>query len=99
MYRCFGIRSCSIDYRTSPSASKLTFSGVFIANADGSIVLATYGIIASDIGSLDNASWLVVTYTLAMCAIQPTVSGLCVFHSERCSEYVSDAVLIVWQIK
>jgi MFS family permease len=48
--------------------------GVFIANADGSIVLATYGIISSDIGGLDDAIWLVVTYTLAMCAVQPTVS-------------------------
>ena len=56
------------------SVQTLTSPGVFIANADGSIVLATYGIISSDIGSLDDASWLVVTYTLAMCAIQPTVS-------------------------
>ena len=51
----------------------LTSPGVFIANADGSIILATYGIISSDIGSLNDASWLVVSYMLAMCAIQPTV--------------------------
>ncbi|MCJ1380110.1 hypothetical protein MMC17_003213 [Xylographa soralifera] len=51
-------------------------SVLLLANADGSIVLATYGVIASDIGSLDNASWLVVTYTLAMCAIQPTYGKL-----------------------
>ncbi|MCJ1470008.1 hypothetical protein MMC07_008653 [Pseudocyphellaria aurata] len=35
--------------------------GVFIANADASIVLATYGTISSEIGSLKSASWLVVT--------------------------------------
>ncbi|MCJ1311354.1 hypothetical protein MMC25_005025 [Agyrium rufum] len=50
--------------------------GVFIANADGSIMLATYGVISSEVGSLDDASWLVVTYTLAMCAIQPMVGVL-----------------------
>ncbi|MCJ1226965.1 hypothetical protein MMC12_003620, partial [Toensbergia leucococca] len=50
--------------------------GVFIANADTSIVLATYGSISSEIGNLDDASWLVVTYTLAMCAVQPTYGKL-----------------------
>ena len=48
-------------------------TGVFIANADGSIVLATYGTISSELGSMENASWLVLTYSLAVCAIQPTV--------------------------
>ena len=47
--------------------------GTFIANADGTIVLATYSTISSELGSMENASWLVVTYSLAMCAIQPTV--------------------------
>ncbi|MCJ1262596.1 hypothetical protein MMC22_002466 [Lobaria immixta] len=50
--------------------------GVFIANADGSIVMATYGIISSELGSLESASWLVVTYGLAMCAVQPTYGKL-----------------------
>lgn len=48
-------------------------AGVFIANADASIVMATYGTISSELGSLKSASWLVVTYGLAMCAIQPMV--------------------------
>ena len=47
--------------------------GAFIANADGSIVLATYSTISSELGSMEDASWLVVTYSLATCAIQPTV--------------------------
>ena len=47
--------------------------GAFIANADVSIVLATYSTISSELGSMENASWLVVTYSLATCAIQPTV--------------------------
>ncbi|KAL8819712.1 MAG: hypothetical protein Q9191_007671 [Dirinaria sp. TL-2023a] len=50
--------------------------GCFIANADGSIIMATYGTIASEIDRLDNGSWLVVTYGLASCAIQPTYGKL-----------------------
>ncbi|KAL8699434.1 MAG: hypothetical protein Q9224_001413 [Gallowayella concinna] len=48
--------------------------GCFIANADGSIVLATYGTISSETGNLSNGSWLIVTFMLAVCAVQPTVS-------------------------
>lgn len=48
-------------------------TGVFISNADGSIVLATYGIMSSELGSLANASWIVVTYGLTMCAVQSMV--------------------------
>ena len=75
----------------------LTFLGVFIANADGSIVLATYGIISSYIGSLDDASWLVVTYTLAMCAIQPTVSRQAVVYCEIMLYGYSDDQFTVWK--
>ncbi|KAI4226279.1 MAG: hypothetical protein L6R40_008294 [Gallowayella cf. fulva] len=46
--------------------------GCFIANADGSIVVATYGIISSETGNLSNGSWLIVTFMLAVCAVQPT---------------------------
>ena len=52
-------------------------TGVFIENADSSIVFATYSTISSEFDSLDDASWLVVTYGLAMCAIQPTVRCTC----------------------
>ncbi|KIY47896.1 MFS general substrate transporter [Fistulina hepatica ATCC 64428] len=48
--------------------------GVFIANADSSLVLATYGKISSEFGQLENSSWLLTTYNLAMCAFQP-ISG------------------------
>ncbi|CAF9927241.1 MAG: hypothetical protein HETSPECPRED_006524 [Heterodermia speciosa] len=50
--------------------------GCFIANADGSIVLATLGIISSETGNLDNGSWLIITFMLAVCAIQPTYGKL-----------------------
>ncbi|KAH8591517.1 major facilitator superfamily domain-containing protein, partial [Bisporella sp. PMI_857] len=44
--------------------------GVFIANADGSLVIATSGTISSEFNDLENAGWLISSYTLAMCATQ-----------------------------
>ncbi|KAF7942589.1 uncharacterized protein EAE97_006043 [Botrytis byssoidea] len=44
--------------------------GVFIANADGSLVLATSGTISSEFNDLGNAGWLISSYMLAMCATQ-----------------------------
>ncbi|EPE32005.1 MFS general substrate transporter [Glarea lozoyensis ATCC 20868] len=44
--------------------------GVFIANADVSLVLATSGTISSEFDQLGNAGWLITSYTLAMCAAQ-----------------------------
>ncbi|KAE9364881.1 major facilitator superfamily transporter [Stipitochalara longipes BDJ] len=44
--------------------------GVFIANADTSLVLATSGTISSEFNDLENAGWLITSYTLAMCATQ-----------------------------
>ncbi|KAL8820050.1 MAG: hypothetical protein Q9223_001656 [Gallowayella weberi] len=51
-------------------------SGCFIANADGSIVVATYGTISSDTGNMSSGSWLIVTFMLAVCAVQPTYGKL-----------------------
>jgi hypothetical protein len=63
----------------SVSLASVTFTisllllGVFVANAEGSIVLAAYGQIASEFNDLDNASWLVTSYVLAMSVSQPIV--------------------------
>ena len=65
-------------------------TGAFIANADGSIVLATYSTISSELGSMENASWLVVTYSLATCAIQPTV---CCVNKKSNSTLKADAII------
>ncbi|KAL5341220.1 efflux pump antibiotic resistance protein [Aspergillus crustosus] len=50
--------------------------GVFVANAEGSLVLATYGRISSEFNDLKNASWLVTSYVLAMTAAQPIYGKL-----------------------
>lgn len=47
--------------------------GVFVANADGSLVIASSQKIASDFNALNSASWLVTSYVLAQCASQPLV--------------------------
>ncbi|KUJ07478.1 MFS general substrate transporter [Mollisia scopiformis] len=44
--------------------------GVFVANADSSLVLATSGTISSEFNDLGDAGWLISSYTLAMCAAQ-----------------------------
>ena len=52
----------------------LVRSGVFVTNLDGSLVLATSGIISSEFDNLADSGWLVTSYTLAICAVQPIVS-------------------------
>lgn len=49
---------------------------MFVANADTSLVLATYGEISSEFKSLENASWLLTGYMLSMCASQPLYGKL-----------------------
>jgi hypothetical protein len=63
---------------------------VFVANAEGSLVLATYGRISSEFDDLENASWLVTSYVLAMSAAQPMVSDYSVPKRGRC-----DMMLII----
>ena len=48
-------------------------AGVFVANADTSLVLATSGTISSEFQDFGNAGWIITSYTLAMCATQSLV--------------------------
>ncbi|KFY33322.1 hypothetical protein V494_07735 [Pseudogymnoascus sp. VKM F-4513 (FW-928)] len=57
--------------------------GVFIANADGSLLLATNGWIASEFNDLENASWLVTSYVLTLCAAQPLYIKLSDIYGRR----------------
>lgn len=59
----------------SESVVKLTGVGVFIAQLDVSFVLATHSNIASEFAKLEDSSWLIVSYTLAMSGTQPIVSA------------------------
>ena len=50
------------------------FIGVFTSNADGSLVLATHPVIASEFQVLANSSWLFISFALAGAATQALVS-------------------------
>jgi hypothetical protein len=54
----------------------LLLIGVFISNADGTLVLATYGTISSEFDAFGQGSWLTTSYALATCAVQPIVGKL-----------------------
>lgn len=59
--------------------------GAFTANADGSLVMATYPVIGSEFNDLENSSWLFIGFMLAGSATQSVVSS----HQPRvqCSGY------------
>ncbi|KAI5461777.1 major facilitator superfamily domain-containing protein [Mariannaea sp. PMI_226] len=44
--------------------------GVFTSNADGSLVMATHPVIASEFGDLEDSSWLFISFMLAGAATQ-----------------------------
>lgn len=50
--------------------------GVFISQTDTSLMLATYGNIASTFGDLELGSWLISSYILAQCVAQPLYGSL-----------------------
>ena len=50
--------------------------GVFISQADQSLVLATYGKVSSDFDDLESGSWLISAYILAQCVAQPLYGKL-----------------------
>ncbi|KIX07140.1 uncharacterized protein Z518_05117 [Rhinocladiella mackenziei CBS 650.93] len=50
--------------------------GVFVANLDGSLVVASSQQIASEFHSLSQASWLITSFVLAQCASQPLYGKL-----------------------
>ena len=57
----------------------LTILGVFLANADTSLVVATYPSIASEFRDLGNGPWLLTVYTLGTSIALPAVSYSCSF--------------------
>jgi hypothetical protein len=51
----------------------LLLIGVFVSNADTTLVITTYAGISSEFGAFENAVWLSTSYTLALCSIQGIV--------------------------
>ncbi|CZR61827.1 related to multidrug resistance protein [Phialocephala subalpina] len=63
--------------------------GVFVANADSSLVLATSGTISSEFNDLGDAGWLISSYTLAMCAAQSLYGQLSDIYGRKNTILVS----------
>lgn len=47
--------------------------GIFVAQIDGSILMATHAIIASEFNALKDSSWLIISFSLAGAATQTLV--------------------------
>lgn len=59
--------------------------GVFISQTDQSLVIATYGRVASEFNELDNGSWLLSAFVLAQCVAQPLYGKLSdIFGRKSC---------------
>lgn len=63
------------------SLHQLILAGVFLANADTSLVVATYSSIASEFHNLGDGPWLLTVYTLGYSIALPAVSCQTVFFS------------------
>ncbi|KXJ87561.1 putative MFS multidrug transporter [Microdochium bolleyi] len=60
-------------------------SGIFLAAADGTIVLVNYATISSELNALNKAQWIVTIYTLAVACFQPLYGKLCdIFGRKAC---------------
>jgi len=62
--------------KSAAAIISLLLIGVFISNADGTLVMTTYTTISSEFHSFSSAAWLTTSYTLAVCACQPIVGKL-----------------------
>ena len=67
----------------------LLMIGVFVSNADATLVIATYASISSEFGALKNAAWLTTSYTLAICAVQGIVGKLSDIYGRKAVLLVS----------
>ncbi|OTA93847.1 hypothetical protein M434DRAFT_21204 [Hypoxylon sp. CO27-5] len=80
--------------------------GVFTASADGSLVIATHAIIASEFNDLENSSWLFISFLLAGAATQSLYGKLSDIYGRKSVLLVSYALFAIgsgagqsmWQI-
>lgn len=59
--------------------------GVFLAAADQTIIVSTYGIIGTDLNALNNTSWIATAYFLTLTSFQPLYGKLSdIFGRKSC---------------
>ena len=70
----------------------LNCSGGFISNADGSLLLATHPVIASEFNALDDSSWLLTSFAIALAAVMPLYGKLSDIYGRKALLLISYAL-------
>ncbi|KAK0750096.1 major facilitator superfamily domain-containing protein [Schizothecium vesticola] len=70
-------------------------SGIFVAQIDGSILLATYPVIASEFNDLKNATWLVTSFALAGAATQTLYAKLSDIYGRKPLVLIAYSILVL----
>ncbi|KAI0012182.1 major facilitator superfamily domain-containing protein [Xylariaceae sp. FL0662B] len=69
--------------------------GVFASNADGSLVIATHAVIASEFNDLEDSSWLLISFLLAGAATQSLYGKLSDIYGRKSVLLACYALFIV----
>ncbi|KAK4038051.1 major facilitator superfamily domain-containing protein [Parachaetomium inaequale] len=69
--------------------------GIFVAHADGSILLATHPIIASEFNDLGNSSWLITSFALAGAATQTLYGKLSDIYGRKRLVIIAYVIFVV----
>ncbi|AEO60122.1 hypothetical protein MYCTH_2129215 [Thermothelomyces thermophilus ATCC 42464] len=69
--------------------------GIFVAHADGSILLATHPVIASEFNDLENSSWLITSFALAGAATQTLYGKLSDIYGRKTLVIVAYVIFVL----
>ncbi|KAK0648884.1 major facilitator superfamily domain-containing protein [Cercophora newfieldiana] len=73
--------------------------GIFVANADGSMLLATHPTIASEFNDLTNSTWLITSFALAGAATQTLYGKLSDIYGRKPLVIIAYSILVIgWGI-
>ncbi|KAK1833433.1 major facilitator superfamily-domain-containing protein [Podospora conica] len=69
--------------------------GIFVAQIDGSILIATYPVIASEFNDLKNATWLITSFALAGAATQTLYAKLSDIYGRKPLVLIAYSILVL----
>lgn len=69
--------------------------GVFVSQADTTLVMATFAQISSEFGDLDSGSWLLSSYMLAACITQPIYGKISDIFGRKVILQTSYAIFVI----
>ncbi|KAL2179355.1 major facilitator superfamily domain-containing protein [Thermothelomyces heterothallicus CBS 202.75] len=76
-------------------AKVLLSESIFVAHADGSILLATHPVIASEFNDLENSSWLITSFALAGAATQTLYGKLSDIYGRKTLVIVAYVIFVL----